>query len=561
MCWNKFVFAIACLFFSYGVQAQLLERNITVKADRYTVQQVLELISNEANFFFSYSSALVPRDSTIDYPGGQRTVQSALALVFSGGFEFRESGNYIIIRRRPIQISLVTTQEASTNAFYLVSGYVRDDQTGEHLTDASVYEKDRLQSTLTNSKGYFKLKLRSKFKTAAVTVSKAFYEDTTVRLQVGQNQQLAVTLQPADFFGAQVIVGPGRIMPPDSLFIAVPQPDSSSILYLYKKLDSIRVQRTAMGRFLLSSQLRMQSLNLGRFFTVRPVQVSLVPGLSSNGKMNAQVVNHFSFNVLGGYSAGVKGAEIGGVFNINRKDVELFQVGGVFNLTGGNVRGVQVGGVANSNMKSTRGLQISGVSNFVRDTMRGLQVSGLVNYARRLKGVQVGLINVVDSSSGFSIGLINIVLKGYHKLAFYSTELTPFNAAFKTGNHHFYSILLGGVQPDTSKRVVSFGYGIGNEVRLGKTVGISTELSAQYCYTGNWANTNVWNRAAVNLRIQVFKFLAIYAGPAYNAMYSDQTVAASPGWKLPVIPSGYQTHKINDQFTGWLGWTAGIHVF
>ena len=66
MCWNKFVFAIACLFFSYGVQAQLLERNITVKADRYTVQQVLELISNEGNFFFSYSSALVPRDSTID---------------------------------------------------------------------------------------------------------------------------------------------------------------------------------------------------------------------------------------------------------------------------------------------------------------------------------------------------------------------------------------------------------------------------------------------------------------------------------------------------------------
>ncbi|MFT4024277.1 MAG: carboxypeptidase-like regulatory domain-containing protein, partial [Flavihumibacter sp.] len=204
MSWNRYWLTLTCLFFSFYAPAQWLGRYITVKADRYSVQQALELISNEGNFFFSYNSALVPRDSSIDYPGGRRTVQSALTQIFAPGFEFRESGNYIIIRRKPIQISMTATQPAGTDNFYLVSGYVRDDQTGEELSDASVYEKDRLQSSLTNNNGYFKLKLRSRYKTASLTVSKEFYQDTTVQLQTGFNQQLSVVLQPVEFYGSQV---------------------------------------------------------------------------------------------------------------------------------------------------------------------------------------------------------------------------------------------------------------------------------------------------------------------------------------------------------------------
>jgi hypothetical protein len=36
-------------------------------------------------------------------------------------------------------------------------------------------------------------------------------------------------------------------------------------------------------------------------------------------------------NVIGGYTAGVDGLEMGGVFNINQKDVRYFQMAGVFN--------------------------------------------------------------------------------------------------------------------------------------------------------------------------------------------------------------------------------------
>lgn len=593
MYWNRIVLSLfIVLLLGSGASGQLLNKVITVGPNRHTIQNLLEIISNQGNFYFSYNSGAIPKDSIIQYPGGTRTVRSALDIIFSSGFEYRETGNYIIIRRAPLQISLITQQQASNDNNYTVSGYVRDDQTGERIPDASVYEKIRLASALTNEDGFFKIKLKARYKQAALTVSKEFYEDTTVRINPGFNQQLSITLQPAEFSGANVIVGPGRSTPPDSLYISVPQPDSSSILYLYKKMDSIRVQRTALGKFLLSSRLKMQSINLGKFFTVRPIQFSLLPGLSSNGKLNPQVVNNFSFNVLGGYSGGVNGFEIGGLFNIDKKEVKYVQIAGLVNLVGGSMEGVQIGGLVNSVLdkgngvqvgglvnfnrgsytglqiggissavlKSGSGMQLSGISNFVRDSFTGLQLAGIVNYTKKLKGVQIGLINISDTSEGYSIGLINIVLKGYHKLAFYNTEFTQFNAAFKTGNHKLYSILLGGVNPDTSKRVVSFGYGIGSEFSFNKTVGLNAELSSQYVYLGSWENLNLWNRASVNFRVKIWKFLAVYAGPAFSVLYSDQQQRLQ-GWQFPLPSTSYKTYSWSKEWSGWLGWTAGVHIF
>jgi hypothetical protein len=44
--------------------------------------------------------------------------------------------------------------------------------------------------------------------------------------------------------------------------------------------------------------------------------------VGTHGKLSGQVTNNFSFNILGGYGAGVNGAEVGGLFNIDKKDVK-----------------------------------------------------------------------------------------------------------------------------------------------------------------------------------------------------------------------------------------------
>lgn len=576
-----------------SLQAQEhLSKQISLSVNRQPIADVLEIISNKGNFYFSYTSNILPKDSLVSLPAGTRTVRNLLELLFPTGFEFRESGQYIIIRRTPLQLSLVIKESATNDNHYWVSGYVRDDQTGELVRDASVYEKDRLVAALTNRQGYFRIKLKTRYPRASLTVSKEFYRDTTVTIRSGYNQEVRITLAPVDLQGATVVVGPARLPAPDSLYMAIPQPESSTLLYLYKRMDSLRVQRTALGKFFLSSKLKVQSINLSRFFTVRPVQVSLTPGLSSNGKMNAQVVNNFSFNVLGGYSGGVNGAELGGIFNLNKKDVQFAQVAGVVNIVGGNMKGVQVAGVHNMVLDSVTGVQVGGVVNFVMGSftggqvggvinytnhavtglqvagvgnvsgreMNGVQIGGVFNYAKKLNGVQIGLINIADSSDGYSIGLINVVLKGYHKLALYSTEVMPFNAAFKTGNHKLYSILLGGAHPDTGRRVVSFGYGIGTERRLGKQFSLNLEASTQYVFLGSWEYTNLLTRATVNLHWKISKHFSLFAGPAFSVYQSDQDVKFH-GYAYPIPETAYKTVSLGGNRTGWLGWTGGIHLF
>lgn len=599
------------LFLGMSVTASgqnLLEKNVSLEVSRQRLDNVLEILSNKGNFFFSYNSTIIRSDSLITLNAQNRTVREILVQLFGNGYEFRESGNYIILRRAPIRLKLVTTQAVSDDKFYTVSGYVIDDQTGEKVSDASVYEKLRLAYASTNSEGYFRIRLRSKYKTAAITVSKQFYEDTTVIIQPRYNQAINITIVPYEISDHMVTIRPQNYKAPETILVEVPVNDSTHWLYTYVKKDSVLVERTGISKWLVSSKQKIQSINLSKFFTVRPVQGSVIPGVSTNGKMNSQVINNFSFNLFGGYSGGVNGFEMAGLFNIDKKSVQYVQLAGLFNSVGGSVRGVQLGGLSNTVLDSLHGAQLGGISNYVRKDfigwqlagiynhvgtsmkgwqaagianftnhktqgvqlagianissrqVNGVQIAGVFNYTRRLNGVQVGLINVTDSSTGYSIGLINIVFKGYHKLALSSDEVLNVNAAFKTGSSKLYSILLAGANVDTSKKAFGFGYGLGSEFSFNKRLAINVEATSRYLYLGTWDYLNLQNKLNILLNIKFGKYFSIYAGPSYSVFISDQK-AAIPGYKSNIPFDNIHKNEFSSRITGWIGWTAGLHLF
>ncbi len=599
-----------------------LGKVISLKVSAQPLDQVLEILSNRGNFYFSYNSNIIPRDSLVTIAENDKTVEQLLGMIFRSGYEFRESGNYIIIRRAPIKLTLVTNSALTDARTYTVSGFIVDEQTGMKVSYASIYEKERLSSAMTNQNGYFKLKLKSRYRKASLTVSKEFYEDTTVVIEPGANQQITITIMPMEITQHSVIISPKNYTAPDSIVLAVKYDDSMSWLYTYRKTDSVRVEKTTLGDWFISSKLKFQTINLKRFFVARPYQFSIVPGLSTNGALNSQVVNHFSFNMLGGYSGGLNGFELGGLFNINKKDARFVQIGGIFNTVGGKMQGLQVAGIHNTVLRDARAMQLAGINNFVRDSVHGLQtagiynhsggkligaqlagianyakasaagaqlsgianysqgnmngaqlagianinpattngvqIAGIVNYSRVLKGVQIGLINIADSSQGFSVGLINIVLKGYHKLALSTNDLMNVNAAFKTGTPQFYSILLGGINTDSKDQVYSFGYGLGSERNIARWLSVSPELTMQYLYLGSWDDLNLLGKANLNVNIRLSRHVSIFAGPSFNAYYSDQT-AAVPDFKSE-IGTG-KRYKLDRDIVGWFGWNAGISIF
>ncbi len=588
----------------------LLSKSISLDVNRQRLDNVLEILSNKGDFYFSYSSHIIKKDSLVSLSARNKSVKEILALLFNTTFEFKESGKYVIIRKAPIRMTIVTNKAVVVEKVYSVSGYVYDDQSGLAINEASVYEKKLLAAALTNNEGYFKLKLKSsKASTAILNISKEFYEDTSIIIEPRHSQELTITMMPVEREEDKVIIAPEDYLVPDSVRkeLAI---DTIVKKAVVSAADSAKVERTGMGRFLLSTKQKIQSVNLRKFFTTRPFQFSLVPGLGSHGSMSGQVVNNFSFNVFGGYTAGTNGLEIGGLFNIDKKEVKYLQAAGLFNVVGGQVKGLQIAGINNTVLDTVKALQAAGVNNFVRGKFHGLQiagvnnlvtdsvkgmqvagvanfarkkvsgvqiagvinfsnketdgvqVSGVFNYSKRLKGVQIGLINISDSSDGYSIGLINIVLKGYHKLSFSTNEISNVNAAFKSGNAKLYSILQAGLNTGNTERVYSFGYGLGSELPLNKKKNffINPELGSQYLYLGSWDYTNILNKFQLNLNARLNKYVSLFAGPSFSVLISDQQTGIA-GYRFPIPPSGYKTISFSNKVSGWFGWNAGINFF
>jgi hypothetical protein len=605
----KTVMIVFLLLVCHATFAQsLLNKNLSINVNNQRLDDVLEIMSNKGNFYFSYNSSIIKKDSIISLAANNKTVKEILDEIFPSGYEFKESGNYLIIRRAPIRLTLVTNKAVTEDKFYVVAGYVLDDETGYMLPQASIYERNLLASALTDQNGYFKIKLKSKSKTAVLTVSKEFYEDTTVTIEPKYNQQISITITPVSPEDRITIVRPEDYFLPDSLRITV-EKEKTSTTYTYVKVDSSTVERTGLGKFLLSSRQKIQTINLKGFFTERPFQISFTPGLSTHGKLSSQVINNFSLNILGGYSGGVNGAELGGLFNIDKKDVRYFQAAGLFNVVGGSLRGVQLGGINNTVLGNTnafqvaginnhvvgkfsglqmagvynhaadsvKGLQVAGVGNFARKKIAGTQiagvanfanreitgtqVAGVINYAKKIHGVQIGLVNIADSSDGVSIGLLNFVVNGYHKLSFSSDEFINTNAAIKTGTKKFYNILQAGINLNNkNEKAYSFGYGLGSELSLGKTLSINPEISSQQLYLGSWDYLNLLNRFRLNVDIRLGKYISLFGGPSFNVYYSHQQNPIA-GYKAPLPPSGYHTFDFSNQVKGWIGWNAGINFF
>ncbi len=605
-----FFLGIFFVSFAFPLAAQsILDKRVSVKVTQQRLDDVLTIIGNKGGFSFSYNSTILKRDSLVSLAANDLTVRQILNQLFNGNYEYKQSGNYIILRRIALQVTTITQKDPVEDKTYNIAGYVVNSETGERVPHASIYEKQHLVATLTDINGNFHIRLKSKHRTASLAVSRDAYEDTTVLVEPKYDMKLVIAIVPE--IKETYTATPNIYEQVDTFSAKVAGDMDTASVAKEKAGEADEVEKTAAGKFLLSARQKIQSLNLKNFFTEKPVQLSVIPGVSTQGIMSPQVISNFSFNLVGGYTGGVRGMEVGGVFNLNRTDVRYLQAAGVFNVVGGSflglqaagvhnnvlknltglqvagvsnyakgkltgaqvagvynhtsdsVNGLQIAGVANYSRKKNNGVQIAGLGNFSNREIKGIQIAGVFNYAKRMKGVQIGLINVSDSIDGLGIGLINIVFKGYHKLTVSTNEIVDATVAFKTGSRSFYNILLAGTQVHNRDkgRLWTFGYGLGTAMKLDTWLSVHPELTSQYLYLGTWDYLNLLNKLQLNLNIQLGKRFALFGGPSFTVYYSDQLVAVN-GFAFSLPPAGYKTFAIGlDKTRSWIGWNAGISFF
>jgi hypothetical protein len=500
----------------------ILNRHVSLDVQAMPLSQVLDTIAQRGHFTFSYNNSILSEDSPVTVTVRDVPVRSALDIVLGMGYAYVEQDSHLILLR-------TATNQPPIERTYQVTGYVVGTQGDTAIANASVYVKTQLQSALTDKQGYFKLALRSSDPYPIVSVSKEWYHDTIVFIYPGYDQKLRISLSSV-------------------------RPDELSPAYL----SYSPVEKTWWARFLVSSRQRIQSLNLAHFFTCGTSQVSLLPFLGNHGWMSGQVSNTYSLNLIGGYSAGVHGVEVGGVFNIDKRDVHGFQAAGLLNLVGGNVRGVQVAGLMNLANKNVTGVQAAGYKNVCKDTVRGLQLSSLSNRAHVLKGVQIGLFNVADSSTGYSIGLISIVKHGgIHRVTVETRGATGISVEYVQGNKNLNSILLVGYNPWSPQKVRSYGYGIGKDISFNKSWGVYTKITDETLYDEHFKQLGTLYRLQPALRFDVMKKLTFFAGPTLALYVHPQHAPASV-----ILPMQWAKGPLTDIWDNsrniWLGFSAGI---
>jgi len=566
-------------FFSARAQS-MLDTPISVQADKKPLGKILEIMEQKGNFRFAYYSKLVAKDSLVSIHADQSTVKEVLDQLLKNKYEYKESKGFIILRYAPLELALVLEKNSVVGDYQVVNGYITDVKTNKRIENASVYERNALQSTLTDKEGFFELKLKNIPQTIELTVVKENYKTITTIFLSEIKIQMGARKSNEDYVDG----------------------------------DFSAVERTGIGRFFISSRQKIQSLNLGGLISEVPVQASLIPSLSTRGMMNSQINSSFSLNLLGGYTGGVRGVEMAGLYNINRMNVHALQMAGLFNTVGGSVKGVQLAGIYNNVFGDLNGLQMSGIHNSVKGSQIGLQISGIynhvqldakgiqiaaiynnvngsqnglqisgiynaghqqvrgmqiagLNYAKELDGLQIGLINITGSPSGYSFGLLNFKKGGYQKFSVTRNEISDINLAIKTGDNKLYTILMAGKSERTNEeKLTSFGFGLGKNIVLGNRLTYNPEISIQYLYLGNWDRYNFVYKFDSPLTFRVFKGVALSAGPSFNLYSSERRDKNSPEINNSTFVQNrtkrYNVIKDNGNgITGWVGWSFGLTLF
>lgn len=368
--WLIFVFVGMSIASFAQAEVPILERKISITLTDESITTALQRIGQLGGFSFSYNATIISDQEKITLTVSNKSAREVLNEIFKGTMNYKDKGKHLILTRVPVV--------AAKETLVTISGYVEDETTGEKVSDASIYDKSTLSSAVTDQYGFYKIKLDSKNPVASLRVSKKNYLDTTVAITAASNQILTITIRPVK---------------KDSVIIeaSIQQPDTT------KQEASTLLEK----EFPYETEANIQNISDTLY---NDIQVSLIPFVSTNGKLSGNVINDYSLNIFGGISLGTRQMEIGFFTNIDRGDVSWLQVAGFGNLVGGDVYGIQAAGFFNVNRGETKAVQVAGFANTNLSEVRGVQLAGFANTnLLSMNGVQVAGFN--NFSRGTSVGV------------------------------------------------------------------------------------------------------------------------------------------------------------
>lgn len=397
---KKFVLISLLLLSVNGLMALIppLEREISLNLSNERFSDVLLKIQEQTGLIFSYNPSIISGIRPQSLQIKHKTVREALAMMLPKTIIYKAKNNYIILKEKP--------EEKTPPKKTEISGYVIDKKTEQKVANVTIYDKESLQSVTTDQYGFYSISVPAA--NEKIDINKENYQDTSLALNdVKDNKINNITIAP--------------VTEEQRLQDSIVRRDRLKELGLYT--SNIYKKFTGF----------INTINIRDTIT-RPVQVSLLPFIGTNHRLSGSVENRLSFNILGGFSKGTKGFEIGGLFNIDRENVKGCQIATVFNIVGDSMKGTQLAalfnitgnymagfqgaGLLNINNRDFKGVQAATLLNLNNRKAEGVSIAALMNISNYVKGVQIGLLgNVSDTLNGATLGgLFNVTEHGINSI-------------------------------------------------------------------------------------------------------------------------------------------------
>ncbi|MEM6262049.1 MAG: carboxypeptidase-like regulatory domain-containing protein [Bacteroidota bacterium] len=172
-----------CMWLLVGVQAfgqDLLRKEITLQAEKASLGEILEQVSQKSGLLISYSPADLPQES-VSFPASTASIATHLDRILSPyRLSYKVIGKQVAIYKLP--------------RLYTLSGYVIDGESGERLISAQVYDEHSKRGVFTNGFGFFSLDLPGD--SISLVVAYTTYKSKQLKFFHKNNRQLSVELEP-----------------------------------------------------------------------------------------------------------------------------------------------------------------------------------------------------------------------------------------------------------------------------------------------------------------------------------------------------------------------------
>jgi|GEM_PF-2575773 len=561
-----FLFFTAVVLLAYPAVGQNspLARAISISFSNLSLAQALQQIEISSGQRFSYNSDILPADARVSIVAKNKSMEKVLSSMLGQDYYFKSSGKYIIILQK-----IKAGQSSATEQSFRISGRIVDAKTNLAVPLATVYDMASMASAVSDKQGSFSFWITPRTTYIGLRCCRAEYLDTVAF--VNPSQQTSIVF---------------RILPKEATITRLNKITPQVILHT----DSIEF---SLAKRILSDDMLLNSSNV-IIPDKRIAQFSFFPGYGTNQLLGGAVVNHISINLLGGFSKGVSGFEVGGLFNINKlnmdgaqfsglvnmtgKNVRGLQVAGLMNLSGGNFHGVQGSGLCNLGADTVHGLQLAGLYNECKSSLHGLQVAGGVNMSKAKDGgsqiagllnysphprFQLGLINVADTSDGMPLGAINIIKHGYYSFSMHVDETQTGHLLFSMGTSKLHSILGLSNRPNQDNHDWGICFGLGTHLMQQSRLSLTVEMLNSIINTfGSFDSTTVSRcniTAALSLRLG--KRVYFSAGPSVNCFIASSTDESVDAFIKDAIPGdSWHYASSRTRFDGWLGYNLGLRI-